>query len=337
MARGKPLPYIKTVRARGKVYEYFVTGLVEGGKPVLRRLPARDDREFGRSYAGMVAARHARANAIAAVTMADLSRAYQLSPQFKNRKGRTQQTYNIYLRGIETEMGEAPVAEIERRDIQTLLDKLQDRPGAANMTLAVLRNLFKHALKREWVQADPTRDIEVVEGSGDTHEPWPEQLVIAALADPQVSLPVALLYYTAQRIGDVCRMLWADIDEGYLSVTQEKTDKPMEIRVHSALAKILAAQPRAAETIIQWRGKPVQPGTLRKRLQVWAAKEGVKIVAHGLRKNAVNSLLEAGCSVGETSAISGQSLAMVELYARKRNNRKMGSAAIGRWENAEHE
>ena len=145
-----------------------------------------------------------RASAIAAVTMADSSRrAYQLSPQFKNRKDRTQQTYNIYLRGIETEMGEAPVAEIERRDIQTLLDKLQDRPGAANMTLAVLRNLFKHALKREWVQADPTRDIEVVEGSGNTHEPWPKQLVIAALTDPQVSLPVALLYYTAQRIGDV--------------------------------------------------------------------------------------------------------------------------------------
>ena len=59
-----------------------------------------------------------RASAIAAVTMADSSRrAYQLSPQFKNRKDRTQQTYNIYLRGIETEMGEAPVAEIERRDI----------------------------------------------------------------------------------------------------------------------------------------------------------------------------------------------------------------------------
>ncbi|RZM32117.1 MAG: hypothetical protein EOP67_29430 [Sphingomonas sp.] len=53
---GKPLPYIKTVRSRGKVYEYFVTGKVENGKPVLRRLPARTDIAFGRSYAGMVAA-----------------------------------------------------------------------------------------------------------------------------------------------------------------------------------------------------------------------------------------------------------------------------------------
>jgi len=313
-----------------------VTGQVEGGKPILRRLPARDDRAFGRSYAGMVAARHARANAAAAVTMRDLSRAYQLSPEFRNRKPRTQTTYLIYLRGIEEEMGDAPVSEIERRDVQALLDKLQDRPGAANMTLAVLRNLFKRALKRDWVDADPTRDVGFVEGGDATHEPWPEQLVAAALADPAVRLPVALLYYTAQRIGDVCQMRWTDIEEGYLSVTQEKTDKPLEIRVHSALAKILAGQPRDAATIIHFRGKPIKTSTLRERLQRWADKQGLHVVAHGLRKNAVNALLEAGCSVGETAAISGQSLAMVEHYAKRRNNRKLGSAAIGRWEEAEH-
>lgn len=337
MARpGKPLPYIKTVRARGKVYEYFVTGQVEGGKPILRRLPARDDRAFGRSYAGMVAARHARESATAAVTMRDLSRAYQLSPEFKNRKQRTQTTYLIYLRGIEEEMGDAPVAEIERRDVMALIDKLQDRPGAANMTLAVLRNLFKRAVKREWVKADPTRDIDMLEKGDATHEPWPDQLVVAALADPTVRLPVALLYYTAQRIGDVCQMRWADIEEGYLSMTQEKTEKPLEIRVHSALAEILAAADRGGATIIHHRGKQVQPSSLRQRLQRWAAKQGLHVVAHGLRKNAVNALLEAGCSVGETSAISGQSLAMVEHYARRRNNRKLGTAAIDRWEAAEH-
>lgn len=337
MARaGKPLPYIKTVRSRGKVYEYFVTGKVEGGKPVLRRLPARDDRSFGRSYAGMVAARHARESAVAAVTMRDLSRAYQLSPEFRNRKPRTQTTYLIYLRGIEEEMGDAPVSEIERRDVQTLLDKLQDRPGAANMTLAVLRNLFKRALKRDWVNVDPTRDVGFVESGDAAHEPWPEQLVAAALADPKVRLPVALLYYTAQRIGDVCQMRWSDIVDGYLSVTQEKTDKPLEIRVHSALAKILKDQPREGATIIHYGGKPVLGSSLRARLQRWAAKEGLHVVAHGLRKNAVNALLEAGCSVGETAAISGQSLAMVEHYAKRRNNRKLGTTAIGRWEDAEH-
>jgi hypothetical protein len=51
-----------------------------------------------------------------------------------------------------------------------------------------------------------------------------------------------------------------------------------------------------------------------------------------LRKNAVNALLEVGCSVPETAAISGQSLRVVEHYAKERNQRKLASAAILRWE-----
>lgn len=335
MRPAKPLPYIKTVRTKGRVYEYFVTGKVESGKPVLRRLPARSDLKFGRSYAGMVAARHARENATPAITIADLIRAYQASPRFTKRSENTQNTYVIYCRVIETEMGLAPVADVERRDVQALLDKMQDRPGAANMTLLVLRNLFQHATKREWARDDVTKDVELLEGADAAHEPWPEQLVTAALADPAIGLPVALLYYTAQRIGDVCKMRWDDLRDGFLFVAQQKTGKALDIRVHSALAATLAATPRAAETILHTGGKPMKIGTLRSQLQRWGAKQGCHLVPHGLRKNAVNALLEAGCSVGETSAISGQSLGMVEHYARKRNNRKLGSVAIGRWEDAE--
>lgn len=330
----KPLPYIKTVRARGKVYEYFVTGKLEAGKPVLRRLPARDDPTFGRSYAGMVGARHARENAQPAMTVMDVMRAYQLSPRFMKRAESTQNTYLVYMRVIEEEMGQAPIAEVERRDVQALLDKMQDRPGAANMTLLVLRNVFAHAVKREWA-TDATKDVELLEGSGATHEPWPEQLVLAALADRDVGLPVALLYYTAQRIGDVCRMRWSDIVDGYLPVTQDKTDKLLDIRLHASLVRVLDATPREADTIIQYRGRPIKEKTLRDRLQKWAAAQGCRVVPHGLRKNAVNALLEAGCSVGETAAVSGQSLGMVEHYARRRDNRKLGASAIGRWQDAE--
>lgn len=336
MARtSKPLPYIKRVRARDKIYEYFVTGKVENGKPVLNRLPPRDDRDFGRVYAGMVAGRHARANVSAALTMNDLIRAYQHSPRYKNRSESTQVTYLIYLRVVEQEMGMAPVGEVERRDVQALLDKMQDRPGAANMTLLVLRNLFAHAVQREWIKVNPTKDVALLEGSDATHEPWPEQLVIAALADPAVGLPVALLYYTAQRIGDVCKMRWDDIRDGYIFVQQEKTDKNLDIRVHAALLRMLAVTPREADTILHFRGKTIRKATLRGKIQKWAEREGCRVVPHGLRKNAVNALLEAGCSVGETAAISGQSLGMVEHYARRRNNRKLGTAAIERWEVSE--
>lgn len=112
-------------------------------------------------------------------------------------------------------------------------------------------------------------------------------------------------------------------------------------RVTSVLAYVADAFPvygyRFSELGVvdlrKWsKGGAMRRATLRLYLQAWAKAQGFDVVPHGLRKNAVNALLEAGCSVGETSSISGQSLGMVEKYARRRNNRKMGDAAMTRWE-----
>lgn len=59
---------------------------------------------------------------------------------------------------------------------------------------------------------------------------------------------------------------------------------------------------------------------------------GQSATVHGLRKNAVNTLLEVGCSVAETAAISGQTLQMVEHYAKQRNQSVLASAAVLKWE-----
>lgn len=52
---------------------------------------------------------------------------------------------------------------------------------------------------------------------------------------------------------------------------------------------------------------------------------------HGLRKNAVCALLEAGCSEAETAAITGQSLRMVMHYAQKVNQKR--ASPHRRWQN----
>lgn len=56
------------------------------------------------------------------------------------------------------------------------------------------------------------------------------------------------------------------------------------------------------------------------------------LVFHGLRKSAVVFLLEAGCTVPEVSAITGQSHQMVEHYAKEVNQKKLAAAAILKWE-----
>jgi len=66
----------------------------------------------------------------------------------------------------------------------------------------------------------------------------------------------------------------------------------------------------------------------------FANDHGAHAVPHGLRKNAVNALLESGCSVAEVAAITGQSLRMVEHYAKGRDQAALGEAAILKWERA---
>ena len=328
------LPYVKVVRSRGNEYLYFDTGKDVKGKRVYKRLPAKSDRSFGATYAALLGHRERRTTIAEFPTVKAVSKAYQLSDKFRRRAQGTQNTYLIYLRVLEEHLGEAPVNEPSRADLRFILDKMADRPSAANMLANVARQVFAYALAREWIEKNPMEGIEAFEKADEEPEPWPDDLLERALTDPAVRLPVALLYYTAQRIGDICKLRWSDIREGFVSVTQEKTGKELDIRLHSALASILAATPlHDGQTILRGpKGGALRRATLRLYLQAWAKEQGFHVVPHGLRKNAVNALLEAGCSVGETSSISGQSLGMVERYARRRNNRKMGDAAVTKWE-----
>lgn len=334
MRKGRSMPRVKRVRAKGRDYYYFDTGTKnEAGKPILKRLPDISDRRFGAVYAAMQAHVSRRMTMVPRLTVSGLIDLYQRGPAYRALKPASQRNYDLQLRKLNEAVGNAGVDEIERRDVIALLDSLADRPATANIVLAVFRALYKWGRDRGHASIDPARDIDPFDVG--EHDPWPEQVLAAALEaeDRTVRLMVAMLYYTAQRVGDVCRMRWSDIRDGRFYFTQEKTGKDMSVPVHAELLKILEETKRQGLTIICGRGGgQMKIAAVRRRLQKFAKEMGVKVVPHGLRKNAVNSLLEAGCSIGETAAISGQSLQMVEHYAKRRATAKMGSAAILKWE-----
>lgn len=322
------LPHTKTVRVRGRAYVYFVTTGPDG-KPIRSRLPALDDPQFGASYAAHLAAMTRRANAKAILTVPALIDLYQRSPKFDRLADGSRRAYGVYLRQFAEEFPTAPAGKIERRDVVRIVDKRAKTPGAANMLLRTIGALYAWARNRGHVANEPTRDIDALDIG--EHQPWPQALVDAALASSvdRVRLAVHLLLYTAQRIGDVCRMRWADIEAGTIHVRQQKTGRELVIPLHAKLVAELARHPKSLGTILPG---PTSPQTLRHALKAFAAKRGHQVVPHGLRKNAVNALLESGCSVAETAAISGQSLQMVEFYAKGRAQKALGSAAILKWE-----
>jgi hypothetical protein len=70
------------------------------------------------------------------------------------------------------------------------------------------------------------------------------------------------------------------------------------------------------------------PGMIRSLLRAFAVEREYKIVPHGLRKNDVNSLLKTGYTAAETVVVSGQSLTLVERFARRRDTGKLTARAI---------
>lgn len=324
--------HVKRVRAKGKDYYYFDTGKRVDGKRVYVPLPHIRSMEFGGRYAALVGHRN-RGAPKERMSVPKLIDLYERSSAYRDLSPSSQRVYTIYLRRFEKLMPTAPVAEIELQDMQRLFDSMGESPSAANAFIRTCAALFSWAKPRGYVTGNPCEGIKP--NAGGEHDPWPEHVLAAALSakDGHVRLLAHLLFYTGQRLGDVLRMSWADIVDGRVKVRQAKTKKLLTIRLHANLSTELARHPRDTITICATKvGKPMSADWARKQLQAFAADHGAKVVPHGLRKNAVIALLDVGCTTGEIASVSGQTLKMVEHYAKQRDQSALADAAVLRWE-----
>lgn len=324
--------YVRRKTAKGKVYLYFDTGQKDdSGKLILSRLPNLADPTFGSALGRASALRTQRGTVPHVLTLTALINLYEKSPKFTKLAPSSRALYSLYLKKARELLGIAPAGEVEPHDLRIVLDGLAETPSAANAMLRALGAVYKWGRGQNHVSNEPTKGVEEFEEG--EHQAWPESLVEEALKDEILGLPVGMLYYTAQRIGDVCKLRWSDIRSGGLQLVQQKTGLALTIPIHRDLKTLLDTAPKTDFGILQRPdGKPWEPNSLRKAIKAWAKGYGQDVVPHGLRKNAVNALLEAGCSTAETAAISGQTLQMIEHYAKGRNRTTLGKAAILRWE-----
>lgn len=332
------LDHVKVVRSKGHTYHYFDTGRKSpGGRKIYARLPTPGSPDYGSVYASYLAGRNRKGEVTTILTVPMLVEMFFKSPHYrKTIKDGSRKIYRIYLNRFAKLMPTAPAEEVTRADVAILMDNMADTPGAANTLVGSIAALYKWARERHHVSNEPTKEIAPLP-TGE-HAAWPEHVLEAALAseDADVRLATHLLYYTAQRISDVLKMRWSDIEDGRIKVEQKKTGRKLLIPMHDALVAELATVPRKSLFILAGPGgKQRSDDTVREWLQSFAASLGVKVVPHGLRKNAVNALLEAGCSAAEVASITGQSLQMIEHYAKQRSQPRIATGTVLKWNKAE--
>lgn len=331
--------YLRKKSAKGRDYYYFDTGTrSEDGKPILTPQPNPKAPNFGDCYARAKAARGQRAGKQGVLTLDGLIRLYQRSPEWSALSGASQRSYSRYLeranRLMRNKRGESPAVKmIERQDVRALRDALAETPGAASQAVRAMGALFAWAVENEKVRDNPAKGVKKFKGK--EHQPWPEELIEEALGDPQVGMAVALFYFTGQRINEVVKMSWGAVEGDHMRVFVQKTQSHIRVAILPELMEMLKAQPRDSVAILtNANGQPWSQSGLRQKLQGWAAERGKHVVPHGLRKNAVNALFEAGCTAAEVSGITDQSIPMLAHYAKGRNKLTLGRAAVVKFDAA---
>lgn len=331
MAKPLSLPHVKFVTRRGKVYAYFNTGMKKDGRPIYESMPDPRDPSFYATYGALKAGRTKRhQNAIPdSNSVSRLIDKFLDSEELSTKAKATQALYRIQLIKAQKLLGKFGVDELSNIAVELVLTNEKWNPGTRNAFIAALGSLYRWARKRKLASVNPVDGVEKLDTG--TYEPWPDEVLQAALAcdTPRIRLAVHLLYYTGQRIGDVCSLTWNNFRDGWFTVTQKKTKIAISFPIPQALAVELERTPKAGLTVLtNTIGGRLKEGTLRDELNAFVATFGVKRVPHGLRKNAVNMLLEQGCTHAEVQSITGQSIEMIQHYAQRVDKRKLGAAAV---------
>lgn len=304
------------------------------------RLPHPEDPRFATA---LDAARQAKTGAPKG-KLAALIEAYRRSPEFTDLAPKTK--YNRELAFLLLErlsfLDPATIRRSHLMDLRDLVAK-ERGPGAANSFLSCMSTFFAWATDREKLEFNPATRLKKLPGG--TLSPWSDDDLDTALTKlpEHMRRCVILALYTGQRRGDLAAMTWSQYDGASVKLRPRKTNRKgrpvheIVVPVHPALKRELDSwkQDRSSVHILLngWK-RPWKPDAMSNAFQRWLGKLGVEgLNVHGLRKMAAARLADAGCSTHEIAAVTGHSsLAMIELYTRSANQKRLAKAAIRRLE-----
>lgn len=322
---------VHRVVSRGREYFYFQIGrgTLHAGPRI--RLP--DDPHSPEFWQAIRTAQGV-INVVPVDTVGAVIDAYLISPALtENITKGTREVYERELEVARSAWGKLPAAGLRPMHVQALMDGLAAKPGKANNFLGTMRALSKWARTRgdpfgqsitEGVSPYPTKD---------GHKPWtPEQIRCAHESlTGHVRRGVMLALYTGQRVSDVVRLGWTDVDDGGFRIRQRKTGREIWCPIVSELsAEMVRWEKRPSPFVTQDDGSVYAAKLFSKHYA--EARAGQPALAgttlHGLRSTAVIRLRQAGLSTGQIGDIIGMSLAMIERYCRFADRKAGGQAAL---------
>ena len=325
---------VKAKLADGSAKTYYYAWR---GGPKIEGEPGTPD--FITSHAKALADRKRPADGIFFNLIAD----YKASSEFKKLADTTRKAYASYIKLIENEFGDMPIAALEQRQVRGVFKEWRDSfaatPRKADYAWTTLARILSVAKDRGKIGVNPCERGGRLYDGDRSESVWSDAALGMMLEASYVELQSALLLglWTGQRQGDLIGLKWSAYDGKYLRVHQSKTKRRVLIPVGNILKRHL-------DGMKQVQDEHILKNTLGKKWTSdgfrtsWGkafvkAKINEDLTFHDLRGSAVVRLALVDATVPQIASFTGHSLKDVEDILDKHylgRDVKLAEAAVMR-------
>jgi len=248
---------------------------------------------------------------------------------------RTRRDNEKELEQLEVVFGAMPIDAIRPTDVHTYLKLRGEKaPVRANREKALLSHIFNHA--RAWGYTEAANPCAGIRGHRETgrdrYVSDTEYQAVWDAADDGVRDAMDLALLTGQRPADLLKMNRADIQDGALLVTQNKTGKKLRIAIVGELATVLERiatrlnKASGAALIQDDRGERLTYFAMRTRFDKARKKAGVDFQFRDLRAKAATDTGDLGHA---QKLLGHKTRGMTEHYTRARIGDKVAPLNSG--------
>jgi integrase len=263
---------------------------------------------------------------------------YYGSIEFKTLALSTQAVYRGVLDRFVAKHGVGPVAGMQAKHVNKIIDGMASTPAAASNFRKRLSAVMEYAISAGMRKDNPVIMSKRVSHSSDGHRTWTEEDIAAfrkrwPIGTPQ-RLAMEVLLHTGLRRSDAVRLGWKHAVGGAFVITAQKTGAELHILIRAELARFLTSCPKDAPAFIS---TSVGAARSEKAFSAYISEAAGKAELppgsspHGLRKAACRRLAEAGCTAPEIMSITGHTdIREVERYCREASRKLLAVQAMAK-------
>jgi integrase len=245
---------------------------------------------------------------------------YKAAPEFTGLAPTTRRSYLSYVKLIEDEFGDLPLAALSDRRVRGEFKDWRDRfantPRKADYAWTTLARVMSFAKDRGIISANPCERGGRLYAADRRDKVWSEQDIAAvlAVASNEIQLALILALWSGQRQGDLLRLPWSAYESPNIRLRQSKGGRRVAMPAGAPLRAMLDATARRGPLILtNTFGRPWTSDGFRSSWAKACDRAGIQdLTFHDLRGTAVVRLAIAGATVPQIAAVTGHSLKDVE-------------------------